>query len=120
MTEDLTYGKFPDYDKQLECVVQWATRFGVRMEAPGMAVYRKMLNALLNASKTKNEAQVTERFAEFVNTLYEAHELLKNYDGLQGAEPTAYVRIGIAPGYRFENGRTRGKAPRIRVFCVTE
>lgn len=86
MSQSLSSGTFEEYDQKLNKLIAWMSDLGVNVDPSRIGAYRKSFDALLEVSNSKNEDEARDRFAEFMNTLYEVHELFEIYKGMSNLD----------------------------------
>ncbi len=92
MNSRLKSGNYEEYDACLNEIVSWISGFGIRVSPTRVGEYRKSFSELLRISKTKDFTTAEHRVDEFLNTLYEFHELQEIYNGFRDKELNEYVK----------------------------
>lgn len=116
MSYILTGGKFADYDDKIDALIEWMAELGARIDPARVSKYRQSFSSLLEVSSTKDEVKARVRFAEYVNCLYEVHELIEIHNGLCKFLPDDFLRSRVktlASGpinYMHENSSSANKA----------
>lgn len=95
MHSNFVANNYETYDLILDEIVSWVSGFGIRVNPTRIGSYRSSFSELLHISRTKDFTNAEERINEFLNTLYEFHELQEIYKGLREERYSEYVRPRI-------------------------
>ena len=83
---------YDELNARLNATVEWLSSLGVRIESTRIQRYRKSMDDLLSLYRANDYDEGDRRLPEFVNLLFEAHELLEIHKGLAGiAVPDALL-----------------------------
>ncbi|MCI0558488.1 MAG: hypothetical protein MN733_08335 [Nitrososphaera sp.] len=83
---------FEQLSEQLEAAIGWMKNLGIPTGRTRLGHYQRSFDQLLDVHRRKDEAVANSRFPDFVNTLFEAHDLIAIHQGLGNGQYDEYIK----------------------------